>query len=197
MGMVMMAMAGDSRGEVLNVRQLAVLRGVGKVCGDLVELVGRSGVALRLRGLRGALQVRRDLRCDLPIPGRIGLLELLERRHPLREWRKTAAVGGNRGPVDSGSGFGGGQAGFLKRGPENGLQVVAGNAADRTHALYLAGRQPFIKGRKRLERLAGRKDAAPDFRRGGKSVARWGGSAGRPVPSAGREAHDTGRVHLA
>lgn len=91
MMMVVMAPANGLR-QILHVRELAALRGVGEVRRKLVEL-GRLGrVAVRRGGLRGALQVRGDLLRDLLVLAWVRLLKLLERVHQLGERRKLAVL---------------------------------------------------------------------------------------------------------
>jgi len=82
---VMMVMAAGRLSQILDVGELAALRGVGEVRGKLVELVRRCRIAVRLGSLSGALEVRRDLLCELPVLGWIRLLKLLERAHQLGE----------------------------------------------------------------------------------------------------------------
>ena len=53
----MMVMAANRLREILDVRELAVFGGVGKVGSKLVELVGRSSVAIRLGCLRRACRL--------------------------------------------------------------------------------------------------------------------------------------------
>jgi len=66
---MMMVMAADRFRQILDVGELAVLRGIREVRRQLVELVRRSRVAVRLGRLGGALQVRGDLLRDLLILG--------------------------------------------------------------------------------------------------------------------------------
>lgn len=90
--MVMMVMATERLCQILNVRELAALRGIREVRRKLVELIGRRRIAVRLRGLCGALQVRGDLLCDLLVLGWVRLLKLLERAQQFREGGKLAVV---------------------------------------------------------------------------------------------------------
>ena len=64
--------------QALDVGELSGLRGVGKVCRKLVELIGQRCVPAGLGSLRGAFQIRRDLLSDLLILRRVRLLELLK-----------------------------------------------------------------------------------------------------------------------
>ena len=70
----MMVMTRGRLRQILQVGELTAGRGVGEVGGELVELVGQRGVSVRLGGLSGALEVGRDLLCDLLVFGRIRLL---------------------------------------------------------------------------------------------------------------------------
>jgi len=89
----MMMVTAQSLRQILHIWKLAVLRSARKVAGQLVQLVGRVGISIRLRGLGGGLQIRRDLLSDLLVLTRIRLLKLLERAHDLDEWRKLTIVG--------------------------------------------------------------------------------------------------------
>ena len=82
--MAMVMTAADGLRQVLDVGELATLRGVAEVRGKLVELVGCGGVAVRGCGLSGGLKVRCNLPGNLLILGWIGLLKLLERAQQLR-----------------------------------------------------------------------------------------------------------------
>ena len=91
MMMVVMAPANGLR-QILHVRELAALRGVGEVRRKLVEL-GRLGrIAVRRGGLCGVLQIRGDLLSDLLVLGWIRLMKLLQRAHELSERRKLAVL---------------------------------------------------------------------------------------------------------
>lgn len=90
--MVMMVVSSNRLGQILNVGELAALRSIREVCGELVELARRVGVAVLLGGLRRALQVSGDLLSDLLVLSGIRLLKLLERAHQLRKWGKLALV---------------------------------------------------------------------------------------------------------
>ena len=85
--MMMMAvvMAPHRLRRVLNVGELAVLRGIGEIRRKLVELSRRCRITARLGSLRGGLQIRGDLLCDLLILGWVRLLKLLQRIHQLDE----------------------------------------------------------------------------------------------------------------
>lgn len=77
MMMVMAATAAaavDRLRKILQIRQLAALGSRGKVTRKLRQLPCRAGVSLRLRGLRGRLQVGRNLLGDLRVLSRIRLL---------------------------------------------------------------------------------------------------------------------------
>lgn len=89
---VVMMMAGHRLRQILDVRQLAALGGIRKVCGQLIELVGRTGVSTRLGALGGALQIGGDLLGELLVLVGVGLLELLERVEQLGKWRELAIV---------------------------------------------------------------------------------------------------------
>ena len=86
MGMMVMVMATTGRlSQILDVWELAALRGTREVRRKLVELVRCRGIPVFPGSLGGALQVCRDLLCDLLVPGWIRLLKLLERAHQLGE----------------------------------------------------------------------------------------------------------------
>jgi len=89
----MMVMAAESLRQILDVWKLPILRGARKIAGQLVQLVGRRRISLRLGGLGGALQIGRDLLGDLLILTRVRLLKLLQRVHHLDERRKLPLVG--------------------------------------------------------------------------------------------------------
>jgi hypothetical protein len=78
-------MATERLGQILDVGELAALRGVGEVRRKLVKLIRRCRVSIRLGSLGGFLQVRGDLLCDLLVLGWVRLLKLLERVHQLNE----------------------------------------------------------------------------------------------------------------
>lgn len=67
-------MPADRFGQILNIRQLACLRGVGKVRRQLAQLIGLRRVPGLLGRTRSRLQIRRDLLRHLLILRRIGLL---------------------------------------------------------------------------------------------------------------------------
>ena len=72
------AASANSLREILNIRKLTAGRCVGKVFRQLRELLRRSAVAVRLRGLRRGLQVCGNLLGDLLVASsRVGLLKLL------------------------------------------------------------------------------------------------------------------------
>jgi len=87
MGMMVMMMvkATHRLSQILDVGELAALRGVREVRRKLVEVVRRRRIAVRLGSLGSALQVRRDLLCDLLVLGRVRLLKLLERVQQMGE----------------------------------------------------------------------------------------------------------------
>ena len=89
--MVMM-MATERLRQVLDVGELAALRGVRKAGGKLVQLVRRCRVALGEGSLGGALQIGGDLPGNLLVPGWVRLLKLLQRVHQLGEGRKAAVI---------------------------------------------------------------------------------------------------------
>ncbi len=82
---MMVVMATDRLSQILDVGQLAALRGIREVRRKLAELIRRRRIAVRLGRLGCALQVRGDLLRHLLILGWVGLLELLERAHQLGE----------------------------------------------------------------------------------------------------------------
>jgi len=90
--MMMVVAAANRLRQILDIRQLATLRGVREISRKLVELIRRRGIAFGLGGLGGVMQVRRNLFSDLRVLGRIRLLKLLERAHDLREGREIAVV---------------------------------------------------------------------------------------------------------
>ena len=142
---VMVMMAADRLGQILDVGELAGLRGVRKIGGKLVELGRRCGVAIRLGSLGGALQIRGDLLGNLLVLGRVRLLQLLERAHQLGEWRKLAVVrllhGRQRADAaQSVVGVVGGQAGVLEHAAENRLQIAVGKW------IYGTGAHVFLIG---------------------------------------------------
>jgi len=92
--MAVMMAAADGLRQVLDVGELAALRGAGEVRGKLAELVGCCRVAIRGGGLSGGLQVGGDLPGKLLILGWIRLLKLLESAQQLRQWRKLTVVRG-------------------------------------------------------------------------------------------------------
>ncbi len=65
-------------GQILEIWELAVLRGVCEVRRKLAELARRRRIAVRLGRLNGGLQVGGNLLCDLLILTRIRVLKLLE-----------------------------------------------------------------------------------------------------------------------
>ena len=83
--------------QVLNRGELAGLGRVLEVGGELVELRGAYGVALRLRLLRLLLETNRDLRGYLLELIRVLLLDLLEHAHELGCRRDLRGSGGLRG----------------------------------------------------------------------------------------------------
>jgi len=78
---MMVVMATDRLSQILDVGELAALRGIREVCRKLAELVRRGRIAIRLGRLGGALQIRGDLLRYLLILAWVGLLKLLERAH--------------------------------------------------------------------------------------------------------------------
>ncbi len=81
--MMMMVMAAGSLGQVLYVGELSGLRGAGKICRKLVELICFCRVSIRLGRLCSALQIRGDLLGNLLVFGWVRLLQLLERTQHL------------------------------------------------------------------------------------------------------------------
>src|ERR1039458_3396987 len=127
MMMVVMMPAHPLR-QILNVGQLAALRGVRKVGGELVELGRGRRITLRLGSRGGACQVRGDLRGNLLILGGIRLLKLLECGQDLGQGRKLGAIALLRGrrrdyAARTVAGFVGCQASVLQA-TENGLQIT-------------------------------------------------------------------------
>lgn len=92
MMMMMVAVSANCLREIRDVGELAAGRRVGEVRGERGELRRRSGIAVRLRGLGGDLQIGSDLLGDLRVFGRVRLLKLLECTQQLGERRKLAAV---------------------------------------------------------------------------------------------------------
>src|ERR1035437_4914490 len=90
--MAVMMMATHRLRQILHVGKLAALGGVRKVAGKLVELGRTCGIAARLGGLSGALQIRGDLLGYLLVLGWVRLLQMLELAHQLRKGRKPAVV---------------------------------------------------------------------------------------------------------
>ena len=91
--MAVMMMAAHGRlSQILNVGELATLRSIREIRRELVKLVRHDRIAVGLRGLRSALQVRGDLRSHLLILGGVGLLELLKFAHHLSERRKLLVI---------------------------------------------------------------------------------------------------------
>lgn len=78
--------------QILEVRELAVLRCGCKVRRKLGKLARCVRISVCLSGLRGAGQIRGDRLCNLLVLGWVGLLKLLEGARNLRERRKLAAV---------------------------------------------------------------------------------------------------------
>ena len=76
--MVMVVAPADCLRQILDAGDLAALGGVSKVGGELIELVGRGCITVRLGSLGGALQVRGDLLGNLLILGWVRLLKLLQ-----------------------------------------------------------------------------------------------------------------------
>jgi hypothetical protein len=91
---VMVMATADRLRQILDVGKLAGFRCVGEVRGELVELIGGGRVAVVARGLRGGLEVGRNLTGKLLILSRIRLLELLERAQHLGQRRELAVVRG-------------------------------------------------------------------------------------------------------
>ena len=114
--MVMMVMAAGRLSQILDVGELAAGRGVREVRSKLVELARCCRIAVRLRRLRSAFEIRGDLLGNLLILGRVRLLELLERAQQLRERGKLLCVRLRRAnAARTVRGDAGGRAGALKR----------------------------------------------------------------------------------
>lgn len=105
--MTVVVMAADGLGQILNIGKLAALRSGAEVRCQLGQLACRRRVAIRLGGLRGGLQVSRDLLGHLGIFGRILLLQLLQLAQELRQRRQLRAA-------------------ILRRGHRRGCRVAAG-----------------------------------------------------------------------
>ena len=84
----------DGLRQVLDVGKLAGLAGVAEVGSQRGELAGGVAVSIRRGGCGSVVQIGRNLRRDLFVLGRVGLLELLQRAHQFGKRRKLAAVGG-------------------------------------------------------------------------------------------------------
>ncbi len=82
---MMMVMASGSLSQILDVGELAALRGVREVRRKQVELSCRCRITVRLSSLGGALELRGDLLGYLLVLGGVRLLKLLERRQQLGE----------------------------------------------------------------------------------------------------------------
>ena len=94
---MVVVMAAESFGQILNTGKLAATGSIGEVRPELVQFVGRIGVSLGLRRLCGVMQVRRDMLGDLLILRRVVLLKLLERAQRLGKGGKPAIVRLRRG----------------------------------------------------------------------------------------------------
>lgn len=79
-------------GQVLNIRQLAILRSIFEIRCKLAELACGRSISSLLRSLGGGLKIGRDLLRNLLIFGWVGLLQLLKRTQKLRKRREVAAV---------------------------------------------------------------------------------------------------------
>ncbi len=128
--MVMMMAADAGLLQRLGSRQLAGRGRILKIARQLVELSGQGGIPRRLRGLRGGLQIGRDLPRHLLKLGRIALLELLQQaqhhcgRRELLRIRDLAGGGG--------VGRAGGTGGIARSAEHAAYRTVEGiQAADR------------------------------------------------------------------
>jgi len=92
MMMVMPTAAADRLRQILNVRELAALRGAVKIGRKLGQLSGCRRIALSRGALGRTLQVGGDLLGDLLVFGRVRLLQLLKGTHQLRERRKLTVI---------------------------------------------------------------------------------------------------------
>ena len=90
--MVTAVMSPHRLRQTLDVGKVAALRRLRKVGGELAELGGSSGIALRLGRLGGVLQLGRNLLCHLFVLTWVRLLKLLEFADHLSEGRQPAAV---------------------------------------------------------------------------------------------------------
>jgi len=90
--MMVVVMAADRLSQILDVGELAALRGLGKVRRKLVKLACGCRIAIGLGSLSGTLQVRGDLLRDLLVLGGVRLLKLLERAQQLGQRRELGAV---------------------------------------------------------------------------------------------------------
>ena len=139
--------SADGLSEILQVGQLAGLRGVAEVGRELSELARRGGVALRLGCLSGALQVRGNLLRHLFEFRWVRFLKLLQSVGQLRKWRKLAAVGwGRRRGVARGICR---DSGALESDSQHLLQIRAGKTAraNSTHGLLIGGFKANLSGK--------------------------------------------------
>lgn len=82
-----MMMATGRLSQILDVGELAALRGAREIRRQLVELVRCRRIAVRLSSLGGVLQVGGDLPGNLLVFRRVRLLKLLELTQHLGERR--------------------------------------------------------------------------------------------------------------
>jgi hypothetical protein len=131
------AASADRLRQILQVGQLAGLRGAGEIGCELRQLGRRAG-GLRLDRLRFALQVGGDLRGELFVFAWVRLLKLLQPADQLCKGRKPAAVGLGRRRARgtrSSSGRGGCIPGnALESADEGLLQIRAGQIRYGTRA---------------------------------------------------------------
>ncbi len=102
----MTVMAADRLGQILQIRELAVLRRIREIRGQLVELARGGRIAVCLGSLRGRFEIRRNLLRHLLILRRVRLLQLLEGAGYLGELRKLPAVPLLRGRRNTGAALG-------------------------------------------------------------------------------------------
>ena len=123
--MVVMMMGARRLRQILDVGDLAALRGAAEIARKLGELVRRRRIALRRGGLGRGFQICRDLLGDLLVLSRVRLLKLLEHAHQLGERGKPALVRlHDRGRIDAAqavAGLAGCRAGVPERAAENRL----------------------------------------------------------------------------
>ena len=81
--MMTVAASTDGLSQILDIRELAALRGAVEVAGKVTQLSRCRRIAAGLGRLSGILQISGDLLRDLLVLGWIGLLKLLKHAHHL------------------------------------------------------------------------------------------------------------------